>query len=143
MQDNNITFDEFVAYAKGPSEAGECRVEAYLNDVSNKWSTKGLERVSEHPRYWFNNDGFNVYLLVEIGPDGEYELAGYYHDGAVGVLQEHRGQNLGIELVLKASELRGGSPFNGIESHSFSEAGWAMHVKAYKKGIERGLFVLS
>lgn len=140
MQKINQTLSQFLGHIEGPSDAGDCCVDAYLKDVQNKWSTHHLEVVPGLSKYMFNTDGFNVYLLHAIGPDGEYELAGFYHGGTVGIFPKHRGKGLGIETVLKAAIIRGGSPFNGIESHAFSIAGWRMHLKAYNVGIAREMF---
>lgn len=109
-------------------------------EVSSLRLKNHLEHVPCTSKYMFNTDGFNVYLLHEIGPDGEYELAGFYHNGMVGILPKHRGKGLGVETVLKAAMLRGGSPFNGVDAHAFSIAGWGMHLKAYAVGVERNIF---
>ena len=135
-----ITLDAFLGYKHGPSEEGICTPDAYQDELSGWWNCTASYAVPGFKSYEFLTDGQDVYIKYHSGPDGEFELAGFYKNFTVCVFDKHVGKGLGTELIIFTSLLREGSPFKHADgTHAFSEAGWRAHQRAFKEANARGL----
>lgn len=130
-----LTLDQFLCEAKGPDPWCKQHFGDYIEDIDTSFDRTELVAVRDD--YWLAPSSNAVLLLRQR--ESAFDVVGYYSTpGAVCIQDEHQGQGLGAELILAAYKWAGVPPTSGLDEQSFSKAGYAAHIAAWKLGVARG-----
>jgi hypothetical protein len=140
-----MTLDEFL---------GRPHVEVVANEYCNPSFTTGVTKLGGKVRHGITvvpgthghyalavaSSGRDARLLYHNAKDEPWRIVGFYEGPTVCIHPKHQGKGLGLELILFASALRGGSAVAEYQDEMlFSEAGLGAHVKAHDMAIKRAM----
>lgn len=139
-----LTEEEFMCGADGADPWCRQKFADYIADISCEIEPDSRCPVPGYPdgEYVFAMTNCPVLLHCPAG-QSTWSIVGYYDaPGAVCIHEDHQGRGLGAELILyTAVEFADGPPTAALDEQSFSKAGYAAHLAAYRLGVERGLIV--
>lgn len=96
------------------------------------WRSPGGDYSVRHLEDWDKQPSLALFFHCA---GAEPEAVGFYCHGMCWVDPRHRGRGLGVELVLAAAAVAGGSPTRNPAGMGFTAAGVAVHLKAHRRSV--------
>lgn len=134
----SLSLDDFLCGADGADPWCKQHFNDYILNIDTRWDEAELAQVRDG--YWLAPSSDAMLLLKQR--ELTFDVVGYYTTpGAVCIQNDHQGRGLGAELILATYNWVGGPPTAGLDEQSFSKAGYAAHIAAWKLGVARGMIV--